>query len=448
MEDQNQDNQTPTPPVSPVAQTQPQTPPVQTPPVPNPINPPVGGPKSKLPILIIGIILFLLIAGSAAGFYVFKQQSLKTAAKPTPAPIVQKQTPTLTPKPVDWKKTCRNDFEEKIFFQRNGNEVILKDTINNYQINLTNFPDAQFSEGTSCSNSNYQLEMYRLRLGSKNVLYSVTRVNFYSQALPEKTSSLETFAINNLDYVQGIHVEENNNYGNPINSLPLIPSLLPSGIKELSWIDKYSPEPKYVEGGIANKWYLLLIDGKVYTFQLTSWDIPAFNNAVKDFDRVIQTFKFTNNQTTDTSSWKTFDSQKFSFKYPAGWNKDEYDLHMINLSSSDFEQGGGIPSVTKGVYLTGDILDQPLIKPYNYNMSCNIQNSTSINVLENQTFLEDMDCVGHFTGPAIGIRQITNRKSEGYLVLQYPQEKRIDTNFINQNKELLLKIAKTFSFKP
>ena len=45
--------------------------------------PPVGKPKPKFPrALIIGIILFLLIAGSAIGFYVFKQQSLKTATKP------------------------------------------------------------------------------------------------------------------------------------------------------------------------------------------------------------------------------------------------------------------------------------------------------------------------------------------------------------------------------
>jgi len=43
--------------------------------------------------LIIGIIIFLLVVGSAAGFYIYKQQSLKTA-KPTP--ISQKQAPLPT----------------------------------------------------------------------------------------------------------------------------------------------------------------------------------------------------------------------------------------------------------------------------------------------------------------------------------------------------------------
>ncbi|PJA90806.1 MAG: hypothetical protein CO136_00530 [Candidatus Levybacteria bacterium CG_4_9_14_3_um_filter_36_7] len=52
--------------------------------------------KSKLLLVIIGIILFLLIAGSIAGFYIFKQQSSKTFAKPTPVPVVQKQIPNPT----------------------------------------------------------------------------------------------------------------------------------------------------------------------------------------------------------------------------------------------------------------------------------------------------------------------------------------------------------------
>ena len=95
MENQNDQNQNHTPPVSPVGQT----PPIQT--------PPVSKQKSKLPVgIIIGIILFLIVAGSTAGFYVFKQQSLKTALKPVPSviPDVTRNPPSPSPDPTaNWK---------------------------------------------------------------------------------------------------------------------------------------------------------------------------------------------------------------------------------------------------------------------------------------------------------------------------------------------------------
>lgn len=94
MEENNQSSNA-APPVSPVAQT----PPIQT--------TPVLKPKSKLPILIIGIILFLLAAGIAAGFYVFKQQSSKTTVKPITTQTVQKPTPT--PDPTSSWKTHEGD---------------------------------------------------------------------------------------------------------------------------------------------------------------------------------------------------------------------------------------------------------------------------------------------------------------------------------------------------
>jgi len=88
--------------------------PISTPPVlenQNPSSPPVipdpiGNPESSNPIkrkpkfsffVIIGIIIFLLLAGSAAGFYVFKPQIMNLISKPTPTPIV---IPGLTRNPV------------------------------------------------------------------------------------------------------------------------------------------------------------------------------------------------------------------------------------------------------------------------------------------------------------------------------------------------------------
>ena len=69
-------------------------------PVQAPENLPAQKPKSKLLIaLIVGIFLFLLIAGSAAGFYVYKQ-SVKPVTKTTPVPVISKTISTPT---ANWK---------------------------------------------------------------------------------------------------------------------------------------------------------------------------------------------------------------------------------------------------------------------------------------------------------------------------------------------------------
>ncbi len=91
MESENtQPNQNlnPVPPALPVEQTAP----TKTP-------PPAG--KQKFPLAVTtGTLLFLLVAGSAAGFYAFKPQILKLVSKPTltPKPTTTiTQTPTISP---------------------------------------------------------------------------------------------------------------------------------------------------------------------------------------------------------------------------------------------------------------------------------------------------------------------------------------------------------------
>lgn len=84
-------------------------------PTPQP-PPPVSKPKPKFSLaVIIGTVLLLLIAGSAAGFYAFKPQILKLVSKPSPTPTV---IPSLTRNPisptpdptVNWKIYTNNDY--------------------------------------------------------------------------------------------------------------------------------------------------------------------------------------------------------------------------------------------------------------------------------------------------------------------------------------------------
>ncbi len=83
----------------------------QTPPLPN-IHQPGG--KFKLSIkAIIGIIIFLLLAGgAAASFTVLKPQIMKLVSKPTPSPSPIIQTsPTPTPDPTaNWKTYSSSKF--------------------------------------------------------------------------------------------------------------------------------------------------------------------------------------------------------------------------------------------------------------------------------------------------------------------------------------------------
>lgn len=96
-------------------------------------------PKQKLPLaIIIGIVLFLLVAGSVAGFYVFKQQSLKSI-KPTPSPVVQKQIPTPTSDPTaSWKTYTSNDGKFSFKYPQN---LFLKENVKDYLV-LTKTADA------------------------------------------------------------------------------------------------------------------------------------------------------------------------------------------------------------------------------------------------------------------------------------------------------------------
>lgn len=61
--------------------------------------PPSSTPKPKFSLAtIISIIIFLLVAGSAAGFYVFKPQIMSLVSRPTPTPIAVE--PSVTPSPT------------------------------------------------------------------------------------------------------------------------------------------------------------------------------------------------------------------------------------------------------------------------------------------------------------------------------------------------------------
>lgn len=97
---------------------QPIQPAIATPPVPpiqsQPINPikPAGKFSARV---IIGIIIFLFLAGSAAAsFTVFRPQIMSMISKPSPTPTIIQTLPTPTPDPTaNWKTYTGDGFSIK-----------------------------------------------------------------------------------------------------------------------------------------------------------------------------------------------------------------------------------------------------------------------------------------------------------------------------------------------
>lgn len=74
-------------------------------------DPTFNKPKSKRPIFIIGIIIFIIIALSVVGFFVFRQQMVKTTAIPTPSTTTQKQPASAPIDPTsNWKTFKGNGY--------------------------------------------------------------------------------------------------------------------------------------------------------------------------------------------------------------------------------------------------------------------------------------------------------------------------------------------------
>lgn len=96
---------------------------------------------------------------------------------------------------------------------------------------------------------------------------------------------------------------------------------------------------KYSVGGVEGVWtegfpsrsgtieIYVLKNGKIYEFVLDPYDDSIAEWRPEEFrstfEKILNTVKFLDQNTTDTSNWKTFEdwhSSRFSFKYPDGWS--------------------------------------------------------------------------------------------------------------------------------
>lgn len=180
--EENSNNLNPSQPVPPVE---------QTPPISNSEKR-----KSKLPILIIGIILFLLIVGSAAGFYVFKQQSSNTTAKPTPTPLLAEvSTKAGTPNPAsnaasataNWKTFVEPDAKYTIKYPSDWS-VYTRGNLKQDTITSTELTTKGMKSGT------FAIGVVKIR---KNIFLAKEWVKRFSNS--QTKSDVKTINFNDID---------------------------------------------------------------------------------------------------------------------------------------------------------------------------------------------------------------------------------------------------------
>ncbi len=277
-EDQNlAGNLNPTPPVSRVEQT----PAGQS---------PLGGataskPKPKFPLAVtVGLVLFFLIAISAAGFYAFKPQIMKLISKPTPTPrLIIKVSPTPIPdSTANWETYSSSSYSIK------------------YPPDFYMVPSSQRGGADYIGDSKNSTDTY---LNRKPLTQSMLILTFIDLQTAAEFNMPAGTIIPNTD--KNLQQLVNKKFG----------TYTTGGYSTVAY------DPISIGGAkgarvVANNSVNYLVPSKE-NYIWTSAQ-PHNSNKISTFEQMMSTLKFTDSQTTTTANWKTYKNDKlgFSFMYP------------------------------------------------------------------------------------------------------------------------------------
>lgn len=269
--------------------------------IPPSVNPPSG--KSKLSrTLIIGIILLLLLAGSAAGFYVFKPLLMNLVSKPssTPTPLAQKLSTSPTPdSTTNWKIYLDSETGFTFKYPPTWEQK-------------TETPDIEGVIRT--------IHRFTGLEGEVSIGF-----NGLGGGCPDRQTDKQvnggtlTYCYFGMgeDYPNSPEIWKHASYHTTNTSMPFI--------------------------AIAN---------------------PKNNTIL--INKILSTFKFTGKKTIDTSGWETYSNSKFSIQHPPSWLINNQNLltdSEVGFKSSDYADDGGMPIITKG-YLVGVSYGKGCVKKY------------------------------------------------------------------------------------
>ena len=253
----------------------PETPPVQTPPAQSAssVTPPPS--KSFLSGKLIILIVILLIIFAGGGAYLALNSKTLPAGRQAKPSISPTSAPTSIPDPTaNWKQF--NDTETGIGF---------KYPIN-YKLEVRN-ADYLLASLLSPINST--------RKSQEGLGIDELKIEFL---LPQPTSY-------SLEQIINTAKQQPNERGTDPLRFEAKDTVI-GGVNAKILTTQYSSV------------YYIVKDKNL--IQIIKY--PSITNHQAEFDQILSTFKFTDaNQTTDTSSWKTYTNSvySFSFKYPSDW---------------------------------------------------------------------------------------------------------------------------------
>lgn len=280
---------------------------IQTPSVSEIPNSPPIKPKPKFPLVTIIIILaFLVLAGCAAGFYIFKPQIMKLVTKPTPnvIPGLTRNPASPTPSTAqtidtsNWKTytnrdngfSFRYDSGSELDDGSAGNEPIIRLYDKKFDFNR-NFKDLNKPYQLAADNENY-FTLQITKLDSNK--YS--RCKGFDESKKFLIGGYDAF-YSELNAIQG---------GGP-------------GYSKIICLEK---------GGYRYEFF---------NQYLGDSPVADHENIKNIFDQTLSTFEFTDSQTVDTSNWKTYidPTFKYSLEYPS-----ETFLDIVNYCKLSGEDPG------------------------------------------------------------------------------------------------------------
>ena len=276
------------------------------------------------------------------------------------------------------------------------------------------------------------------------------------------------------NYADGTHVDEpvrltatNNMFGGPYIGITVYQNK--DNLTALEYFKKMADgnsnirpvkdQPIYLKGqdivmidglpGAGTPGHSLLVNDKKGEMVL------LFNNELdrKTVDSIFYTFKFTDqNQMSDTSNWKTYTGQKYTFKFPDNWTNDVSDqkymesgiiLHTVDLAYNGFndvQKGAFIYRLfmTDNIPLGTSALEETVSKNNTLNKTKTLISKTKI-MLQSQQAIKT-------------ISTMSNAKSVNVTFI-YPDGKNYSwlemvssLSEFDKNKEIFDQIMATFKF--
>lgn len=311
-ENSNPQIQTPTPESTNTGQTN------QSPPQ----SPQILNKTSKISLkAVIGIIIFLLLAGgAAASFTVLRPQIMKLVSKSTPTPIITIRTsPTPTPSSLKIYTNTKYNFSAE-------------------------YPSNWYVWGSD-----------------KNDIWYIT---------PKKYENVDYQNLPVVPNPEGFNIQI-------INASPK-----PSVNSSMELAKQLNPRATFTPANLANIDGTLIDNQKSYRFlYILNGNIEiliSLNvNDKEIINHFIETFKFNNSQTVDTSNWKSYEGNGYSFKYPSNWFLSSCanpDVILLNPTEQPCETEGNAFAINIVPVKTNDYTFSEFKK------GGNLKSETTINV--------------------------------------------------------------------